>query len=84
MFSSVPAGPCGPAEDAKWSREMAMSMNEKLLFFWLLVVVIFRFVLHHFWENAIYAFGKAIAMNLISLPGVAKFAAVIFGVHFLP
>ena len=83
MFSSVPAGSCGPAEGAKWSRGMAMSMNEKLLFLWLLVVVVFRFVFHHFLANVIYEFGRTIAMNLVSLPGLAKFAAGILGVHFL-
>jgi hypothetical protein len=83
MFASVSAGPSGPAEGAKWSRGMAMSMNEKLLFLWLLVVVVISFVLHHFWASAIYALGKAIAMNLVSLPGLAKFTAGIFGMHFL-
>jgi hypothetical protein len=58
---------------------MAMSMNEKLLFLWLLVVVVFSFVFHHFGASAIYALGKAIAMNLISLPGLAKCAAGILG-----
>ena len=52
-----------------------MSMNEKLLFLWLLVVVVFGFIFHHFLANAIYEFGKAIAMSLISLPGLAKFTA---------
>jgi hypothetical protein len=33
--------------------------------------------------NAILELGKAIAMNLISLPGHAKFTAGIFGVPFL-
>ena len=83
MFASVPAGPCGPAEDAKWSRGMAMSMNEKLLFLWLLVVVVFGFVFHHFWASAIVALAKAIAMNLVSLPGLVKFTAGMFGAHFL-
>ena len=68
--------------DAKWSRGMAMSMNEKLLFLWLLVVVVFRFVFHHFWASAICALGKAIAMNFISLPDLAKFTAGILGVFF--
>jgi hypothetical protein len=83
MFASVPAGPRGPAEDAKWSRGMAMSMNEKFLFLWILVVVVISFVFHHFWASALYALSKAIAMNLVSLPGFAKFTAGIFGMHFL-
>ena len=60
-----------------------MSMNEKLFFLWLLVVVVFRIVFHHFGASAITALGKAIAMNLISLPGMAKLTAGIFGVLFL-
>jgi hypothetical protein len=83
MFASVPAGPCGSAKDAKWSRGMAMSTNEKLLFLWLLVVVVFGFVFHHFAASAIYELGKAIAMSFISLPGLAKFTAGVFAVLFL-
>jgi ABC-type enterochelin transport system permease subunit len=60
---------------------MAMSMNEKLLLVWLLVVVAFGFVFRHFWTSAVYALGRAAALNLGSLPGFAKFAAVILGVH---
>jgi hypothetical protein len=62
---------------------MAMSMNEKLLFVWLLVVVVFGFVFRHFWASAVYALGRAVALNLISLPGLAKFAAGICSLHFL-
>jgi hypothetical protein len=60
-----------------------MSMNEKLLFLWLLVVVVFGFIFHHFWANAIEAIGKIVATSLISLPGFAKFSAGIFGLFFL-
>jgi len=60
-----------------------MSMNEKLLFLWLLVVVVFSFLFHHFLANVIYEIGKAIAINLVYLPGLAKFTAGIFGVLFL-
>jgi hypothetical protein len=84
MFASVPAGLCGPAEDAKWSRGMAMSMKEKLFFLWLLVVVAFSFVVRHFWASTIYVLGRAVALNLVSLPSLAKFAVVICGVHLLP
>jgi hypothetical protein len=63
---------------------MAMSMKEKLLFVWLLVVVIFSFVFRHFWISAVYALGRAVALNLISLPGLAKFAVGICGMHLLP
>jgi hypothetical protein len=63
---------------------MAMSMKEKLLLVWLLVVVAFGFVFRHFWVSTVYALGRAVAMNLVSLPGLAKFAAVICTVHVLP
>jgi hypothetical protein len=83
MFASVPAGPSGPTEDAKWSRGMAMSMNEKLLFLWLLVVVVIGFLFHHFLANVIYEFGRTIAMNLVSLPVLAKCTAGILDGFFL-
>jgi ABC-type Fe3+-siderophore transport system permease subunit len=63
---------------------MAMSMKEKILLVWLLVVVAFGFVFRHFWASTVYALGRAVAMNLGSLPGLAKFAAVICSVHLLP
>jgi hypothetical protein len=62
---------------------MGMSMKEKVLFVWLLVVVVFSLVFRHFWASAVYALGRAVALNLISLPGLAKFAAGIYGMHFL-
>jgi hypothetical protein len=63
---------------------MAMSIYEKLLFVWLLVVVGFGFVFRHFWLSTVYALSRAVALNLISLPSMAKFAVVICGVHLLP
>jgi hypothetical protein len=62
---------------------MAMSMKEILLFVWLLVVVAFSFVFRHFWTSAVYAIGRAVALSLVSLPGLAKLAAGICGVRFL-
>ena len=61
-----------------------MSMTEKLLFIWFLVVVVASFVFRHFCTITVYALSRAVALNLISLAGLAKLAAVIFGVHFLP
>ena len=49
-----------------------MSMKEKLLFVWLLVVVAFSFIFRHFWASAVYALGRAVALNLVSLPGLAN------------
>jgi hypothetical protein len=62
---------------------MAMNMKEKVLFLWLLVVVA-SFVFRHFWASTVCALGRAVALSLVCLPGLAKFAAVIFGAHFLP
>ncbi len=61
-----------------------MSMNEKLFFVWLLVLVAFGFVFRHFWAVTVYALSRAVALNLISLPGLAKLAAGIFGVLLVP
>jgi len=69
--------------NAKWSWGMAMSMKEKLLFVWLLVVVAFSFVFRHFWASAAYTIGRAVAPNLVSLPGLVKLAAGICGIGFL-
>jgi hypothetical protein len=82
-IASVPAGPRGPAEDAQWSRGMAMSMKEKLLFLWVLVMVAVGFMFRHFWACTIYAIGRAVALNVVSLPGLAKFTAGIFGMFFV-
>jgi len=62
---------------------MAMSTKEKLVFVWILVVVAFGFVFHHFWASAVYALGRAVALTLISLLGLAKLAAGMYGVHLL-
>jgi hypothetical protein len=62
---------------------MAMSTNEKLLFLWLFVVVAFGFMFRHFWVSTIYELSKVVALNLFTLPGLAKLTAGVFGVHFL-
>ena len=61
-----------------------MNMTDRLLFVWLLVVVALSLVFHHFWASAVYAFGKAVALNLVSLPDLVNFAVRFFGVNFLP
>jgi hypothetical protein len=63
---------------------MAMSMNEKILFMWLLVMVVFGFVFRHFWAITVYALSRAVALNLVFLAALAKLAAGIFGVQLLP
>jgi hypothetical protein len=61
---------------------MAMSINEKLLFIWLLVVVGFGFVFRHFWLSTVYALSKVVALNLVFVAALAKLAAGLFGAHF--
>jgi hypothetical protein len=63
---------------------MAMATKEKLLFVWILVAVAFGFLLRHFWSCAAYMIEKIVALSLVSLPCVAKFAVAICGVWLLP
>jgi hypothetical protein len=63
---------------------MAMTTKEKLLLVWTLAVVAFSIFFRHFWSCTVDALEKAVALGFISLPGLAKLAAGIFGVHFLP
>jgi len=62
---------------------MAMGIKERVLSIWLVMVVTVSFVISHFWASTIYALGRAVASNLVSLPGLAKLVARICGVHFL-
>jgi hypothetical protein len=61
-----------------------MDMKEKFLLVWILLVVIFTFISHHFWDCMLCALEKALAFSILSLPGLAKFAVVICGVNLLP
>ena len=60
-----------------------MSRKEKVLIVWLLVVVAVSFVFHHFWVCTVYALGRAVALDLVLLPGMVKSAAGIWGAHIL-
>jgi len=40
-----------------------MSMTEKLLFIWFLVVVVASFVFRHFWTITVYALSRAVALK---------------------
>jgi hypothetical protein len=62
---------------------MAMNRKEKLLIVWLLVVVAVSFAFHHFWACTVYALGRAVALNFVLLPGLAKLAVGIWGAHLL-
>jgi hypothetical protein len=63
---------------------MAMSMKERFFFLWFLVAVVFSFVFRHFLASTIYVLGRAVELNLVSLPSLAKFAVVVCGVQLLP
>jgi hypothetical protein len=62
---------------------MDMAMKEKFLIIWTLAMVAFSFFFRHFWDCLVYALENAVAVGFVSLPGLAKFAAVICGVHLL-
>jgi hypothetical protein len=62
---------------------MAMGMKEKILSIWMVMVVTVSLLLSHFWGSTVYAVARAVALSLVSLSGLAKFAAGICGFHFL-
>jgi hypothetical protein len=63
---------------------MAMNLKERLLVVWILVVVAVGFLFHHFLSWTVCAFQKAVALSLIPLPGLVKFAAGICCLNLLP
>ncbi len=60
-----------------------MTVNEKLLVVWILVVVAIGFLFHHCLSWTIYAFQKIVAFSFLPLPGLVKFAAAICCVDLL-
>ena len=60
-----------------------MSMKDKILIVLVLLVVALGLVFSHFWTSTLYALGKAVALSLVSLPGLAKLAAALGSVHLL-
>ncbi len=60
-----------------------MTVNEKLLVVWILVVVAIGFLFHHYLSWTIYAFQKIVAFSFLPLPGLVKFAAAICCVNLL-
>jgi hypothetical protein len=62
---------------------MAMGMKEKILSIWMVMMVTVSLLISHFWGSTVYAIGRAVALSLVSLPGLAKLAAGICGVQFL-
>jgi len=62
----------------------AMTMKEKLLVIWVLVVVVVGFLFHQFWSCTVELFQKAVAFSFIPLPGLVKFAAGICCANLSP
>jgi hypothetical protein len=62
---------------------MEMDAKEKFLFVWILLVMIFTFISHRFWDCMLCALEKGLAFSILSMPGIAKVAAVICSVGFL-
>jgi len=60
-----------------------MDAKEKFLFVWILLVLIFTFISHRFWDCMLCALEKGLAFSIPSMPGIAKFAAVVCSVGFL-
>jgi hypothetical protein len=60
-----------------------MDAKEKFLFVWILLVVIFTFISHRFWDCMLCAIEKIVAFSILAMPGLAKVAAVITSVSFL-
>ena len=61
-----------------------MDAKEKFLFVWILLVVIFTFISHRFWDCMLCALEKGLAFSILSMPGFAKLAAAICSVSPLP
>lgn len=60
-----------------------MDAKEKVLFVWILLVVMFTFVSHRFWDCMLCALEKAMAFSILSMPGLAKMVAAICSVSLL-
>jgi hypothetical protein len=60
-----------------------MTTKEILLLVLVLAMVAIIFCLNYFLGCPIHALQKAVALDVVSLPHVAKFAAVVAGIDFL-
>jgi hypothetical protein len=60
-----------------------MTTKDILLLVLILAMVAIIFCLNYFLGCPIHALQKAVALDVVSLPPVLKFAAVIGGIHFL-
>jgi hypothetical protein len=61
-----------------------MTMKEKLLVVWILVVAAFGFLFHHFLSCTVCAFQKAVAFSVLPPPGLVKLAVGIWCMNLLP
>jgi len=60
-----------------------MTTKEILLLVLVLVLVAILFCVNYFWGCPIHTLQRVGALNLVSLPHVARFASVVSGLHFL-
>ena len=60
-----------------------MTLNEKVLVVWIFVVVAFGLLFHHLLSWTFCAFQQAVALCIISLPALAKYAAGICCMNLL-
>jgi hypothetical protein len=60
-----------------------MAMKDKRLLLLVLAVVTFSIFFSSFWNWALHLVERAVALGLVSSPGLAVFVAEICGVHFL-
>jgi len=61
-----------------------MTLNEKVLVVWIFVVVVFGLLFHHVLSWTLSAFQQAVALCIIPLPALAKYAAGISCMNLLP
>ena len=63
---------------------MVMSIKDKVLLAWLLMLMVLSFLLGHFWSYTIFAIQKAVALGLLPWLVVCELAAGIAGFAFFP
>jgi hypothetical protein len=61
-----------------------MTIREKLLVVWILVVVAFGFLSHQFWSFTVELFQKVVAFSVIPLPRLVKIAVGICCINLWP
>jgi len=56
-------------------------MKDKMLFVWLVLVVVLSFFFSHFWEFTVYGLERAVALGVFCVPAISKSMAAIAGLH---